>query len=703
MKRLVEYQQIGVVGVITVNNPPVNTLSIGVPEGIMEYLDQAIADSNIKAVVLMGAGGTFISGADIRELDALLKSDTPTIRDVFPRIEGSPKPVIAAIHGTALGGGLETALGCHFRCAVPGAKLGLPEVKLGLLPGAGGTQRLPRLIGVEPALDLMVSGQYISATKALTLGLVDEILNGDLLTGALDFANRVVDEKRPLRVISQMTARLQTTSGADYFNDMRSNLKKQRPDELAPFLIVDCVEAAVNAPFAEGLAMEERTFLECVDSPQSRAFRHLFFSERAATKVPGVDRTTPLRKIQKVAIIGAGTMGGGIAMNFAEAGIPVKILEVEQSALDRGLGVIRKNYESSAQKGKITPDQVEERMSLLQGVLSYDELADADLVIEAVFENMDVKQTVFKKLDQVCKPGAILASNTSTLDVDKIAAATSRPRDVVGLHFFSPANVMRLLEIVRGKQTAGDVVATVINMAQKIRKVPVVVGVCFGFVGNRMLEPYLREAMRLVLEGAAPGQIDAVLTRFGFAMGILSVVDLAGNDVGFLIREARRAEIAHDPSYQIISDKLYELGRYGQKTKRGFFIYEGRERVNDTEVVELAWNLADRLGIERRVITDEEILERCLYTLINEGADILDEGIAYHSGDCDLVWVNGYGFPAWRGGPMQYADEIGLDKVLGAMNKYREKLGAYGAMWFNPSPLLAKLVQEGKTFADHAK
>ncbi len=702
MKDLVEYQKKGVIGVITVNNPPVNALSYGVPQGIVERMKEGISDPTVKAIVLMGAGGTFIAGADIQELDKLVQPGAPTPRDVFPILEGCTKPVIAALHGTALGGGLETALGCHFRCAVPDAKFGLPEVKLGILPGGGGTQRLPRLIGVEPALDLMTKGEFISAEKALAFGLVDEILNGDLLTGALEFANRVVEENRPLRLVGQMTATLKASSPAEYFNEMRASLGKRRRGELAPFLIVDCVEAAVNLPFSEGLALEERLFKRCVKSPQSRALIHLFFAERAATRIPGVDRTT-LRKIEKVAIIGAGTMGGGIAMCFADAGIPVKILEIEQAFLDRGLGIVRQNYENAARKGRMTPGQVNDRMCLFQGILSYDDLADADLVIEAAFENMEVKKSIFRKLDQVCKAGAILATNTSTLNVNKIAAATHRLQDVVGLHFFSPANIMRLLEIVRGRETAGDVIATVIKMASKIRKTPVVAGVCFGFIGNRMFETYLRESMRLLLEGATPAQVDGVMTKFGFAMGVLSVIDLAGNDVSFLVRESRREDIAHDPSYQIISDKLYELGRYGQKTKRGFYIYEGRERISDPEVIELAEKLAADLGIERRVISDDEILERCLYTVINEGADILNEGIAYRSGDCDIVWVNGYGFPTWRGGPMQYADEIGLDKVLYSINKYREKLGAHGTMWFNPSPLLVNLVKEGKKFADYGK
>jgi 3-hydroxyacyl-CoA dehydrogenase len=702
MTRLVRYQRKGTTGVITVNNPPVNALSLGVPQGIMECLEQGINDPAIKAFIIMGAGSTFIAGADIREFGKPLPPGAPTIRDLIPLLEKCTKPVVATIHGTALGGGLETALGCHFRCAVADAKLGLPEVKLGLLPGGGGTQRLPRLIGVEPALDLMISGEHISAARALSLGLVDRILDGDLLTGALEFAEQAVEENRPLRVVSQTAATFKASSVAEYFAEIRAGLQKKRRDELAPFLIVDCVEAAVNLPIAEGLAIEERLFDQCVQSPQSRALIHLFFSERAAAKVPGADSTS-LRKVGKVAIVGAGTMGGGIAMCFTDIGIPVKILEIDQAALDRGLGIVRKNYEISAKKGKITPEQVNERMSWLKGVLSYDELADADLVIEAAFENMDVKKSIFAKLDRVCKAGAILATNTSTLDVNKIAAATKRPRDVVGLHFFSPANIMRLLEIVRGRETAGDVIATVIKMTRKIRKIPVVVGVCFGFVGNRMLEPYMRESMRLLLEGATPAQVDRVMTGFGFAMGVLSVVDLAGNDITYQVRQSRREEIARDPSYQIISDRLYELGRNGQKTKRGFYIYEGRERIDDPEVVELAEKLASELGIERRVISDEEILERCLYTLINEGADILHEGIAYRSGDCDLVWVNGYGFPAWRGGPMQYADEIGLDKVFDSLNKYREKLGAYGAMWFNPSPLLANLVKDGRKFADSGR
>lgn len=704
MKSLIEYTKIGAVGVITVNNPPVNALSIGVPQGILESLEQGIGDPEVMAFVLMGAGSTFIAGADIRELELLLQPGGFTLRDLLPVFEQCSKPVIAAIHGAALGGGLETALGCHFRCAVPHAKFGLPEVTLGLLPGAGGTQRLPRLIGIEPALDMILSGAHIGAEKALSLGLIDEILDGELLPAALEYAGRVVAQNRPLPVISRLPARLSVDSGTDYFNDIRSTLEKKSRGYLAPFLIVDCVEAAVTLPFAGGWAKEDELFRRCVASSQSKALLHLFFAERAAARIPGVDPKTPPRSIKKVAVIGAGTMGGAIAMNFANVGIPVKLLEIDVKQLETGLGVIRKNYEITADKGRITRGQVAERMALLHGTLAYDDLADADLIIEAVFEDMDVKKQIFRKLDAVCKPGAILATNTSTLNVDMIAAATERPGDVIGMHFFTPANVTRLIEIVRGRETTGDVIVSALSVTRKIRKIPVVVGVCFGFVGNRMLEPYMREAVRLILEGATPEQVDGVLTGFGMALGVCSMLDLTGMiDIAYPVRTSRRSDLKHDPGYHALTDKLYELGRFGQKTGRGFYLYNGRERSNDPEIIPLAEKLAAEHGIKRRYISDEEILERCLFTLINEAARILEEGIAYRSGDCDLIWTNGYGFPAWRGGPLQYADEIGLDRVLQALNTYRSCMGEYGAGWFTPSPLLEHCVRDGKKFADFNK
>jgi 3-hydroxyacyl-CoA dehydrogenase len=703
---LVEYEKYGAVAVIKINNPPVNALSVGVPKGIADCLSRGVDDPTVAAIVLMGGGTTFIGGADIRELDQLSREDF-TLRDALPALENCRKPVIAAIHGTALGGGLETALACHFRCAVPTAKFGLPEVKLGLLPGAGGTQRLPRLVGIPTALDMMLTGEHIDADKALRIGLLDEILTGELLPAALGFADRVIAEKRPLRRISQMNVPVDGEDSGDvtaaerHFRRVRTSLEEKAQGYLAPFLIVDCVEASVTLPFSAGLEKEAELFTQCLESPQSRALVHLFFAERAASKIPGLVSGIRPRSIAKVAVIGAGTMGGGIAMSFANAGIEVKILEVAQANLDRGLAAIRSNYERSVAKGSLAPEKMAARLGLLQGTLEYQDLADADLVIEAVFEDMELKKEILGTLDGICKPGAILATNTSTLNVDEVAAATARPRDIVGLHFFSPANVMRLLEVVRGRETAPDVLVTAIDVARKIRKLPVVVGVCYGFVGNRMLEPYMREALRLVLEGATPEQVDGVLTRFGLAMGVLSMCDLAGIDVGYHIRQSHRQDFQHDPTYHILSDRLYELGRYGQKTSRGFYLYEGRQKISDPEVPVLAEQLAAWVGVTRRSISEQEILERCLFMLINEGARILEEGIASRSSDCDLIWTNGYGFPVWRGGPMRYADEIGLEKVLEGIKRYRSALGEYGSMWFTPAPLLEKLVAEKRSFAEY--
>ncbi len=704
MENLLKYERKGAVAVLTMNNPPVNALGLGLRQGLQRGLEEAWNDPKVEAIVIASGQPLFSAGADISEFSGENFSAGPFLPKLLDDLESSPKLTIAAVNGGAFGGGLETALACHYRVASEGTRLGLPEVTLGILPGAGGTQRLPRLAGVKTALDMIVSGKPASAEEALKAGFVDKVVpkGCDLVDAAVEFAGELIARKAPLRAAGDLPVDTKDLP-ENFFDEYRQSIARKTKGFFAPERCIRAVEAACELPLKEGLKRESELFQECLDTPQARAQQHMFFAERQCAVIPDIPKGTETRDIKTVGVIGGGTMGGGIAMNFINAGIPVKILEVQQGALDRGIATIRKNYDISVKRGRFTPEQVEKRMSLLEGTLNYTDLFDADLVIEAVFENMDIKEKVFKTLDEVCKPGAILATNTSTLDVDRIASFTKRPEDVIGLHFFSPANVMRLLEIVRGQKTSKDVVATALQMAKTIKKVGVVVGVCFGFVGNRMLEPYAREAHRLVLEGASPRRVDSVLADFGLAMGVLSMYDLAGIDVGYLIREGRREEIAKDPSYELIADKLYEMGRYGQKTGRGFYIYEGRDQIVDPEVDELAVKIAGNLGIERREISDQEIFERCIYMLINEGADILREGIAIRSSDIDVVWCNGYGFPVFRGGPMQYADEIGLDTVLNAIKKYREKLGEYGKMWFTPSPLLEKLVTEGKKFKEFKK
>jgi len=688
------------VGVITLQSPPVNALGLPLRRALKEALDRARDDAAVEGVVVASALKLFCAGADIAEFASGAFSDAPFLPELLDGLEAMDKPVVAAVNGAALGGGLELALACHFRVAAPEAVLGVPEVQLGILPGAGGTQRLPRLAGVKKALDMIVSGNPIAADEALTLGLVDKVVDGR--DAPLDAALALAKEKAAAGDIRRTSELPVNTDGVDrqFFDDYRQSIARRTRGYFAPERCIQAVEAACELPYREGLEREAALFRECAATPQARAQQHIFFAERQSSVIPRLPKDTRPRDIRRVGVIGAGTMGGGIAMCFANAGIPVTVVEVKEEALDRGLGVVRKNYEISAKKGRLSDAQVEERMGLIRPSLSFDDLADADLVIEAVFESMEVKQQVFERLDAVCKPGAILASNTSTLDVDRIAGFTGRPQDVLGLHFFSPANVMKLLEIVRGAKTAPDVLATAVKLAKTIGKVPVVAGVCFGFIGNRMLEPYAREAHRLVLEGATPAQVDKVLADFGLAMGVLSMYDLAGIDVGFHVRESRRDQIAHDPSYELIADRLYALGRYGQKTGRGFYIYEGREQKPDPEVERLSEEIAAELGIQRREISDQEIFERCIYMLVNEGADILEEGIAYRPGDIDVVWCNGYGFPRFRGGPMQFADETGLRTIADGIEKYRDSLGEYGRMWFTVSPLLERLVKENKRFAD---
>ena len=700
----VTYETKDNIALILINSPPVNGLGQSVRAGLLECYRRAVSDDAVAAIVIGSATGVFCGGADISEFLTGKSSAEPILPHLLDEIEESAKPVVAAIDGVALGGGLELALVCDYRIATPTAKLGLPEVALGLIPGAGGTQRLPRIIGPAAALELIVAGKPITGSEALSCGLIDNLTDspegkpGSVIISAIAYAKELVATGAPVRSCANIAANTRELA-PDFFSTFRQNIARKTRGFFAPEQCIQAVEAACTLPLAEGLKKEQVLFAACMATPQARAQQHIFFAERAAAKIPGVDPKTPPRKIEKVAVIGSGTMGGGIAMNFINAGFPTTLLDLNEEALNRGLGAIRNNYEISAKKGRLTQQQLEQRMALINASTDYADIADADLVIEAVFEKMEIKQTVFKTLDEVCKPGAILATNTSTLDVDQIAAVTQRPQDVIGLHFFSPANVMRLLEVVRAKQTADDVIVTTLKLAKRINKLPVVVGVCFGFVGNRMLEPYGREAFRLLLEGATPNQIDTVLTDFGFAMGVCSMIDLAGNDISYMTRQSRRATFADDPSYAIVGDRLYEQGDYGQKTGRGFYCYSGRDKSDNPQVLEITAAAARELGITQRRVSNQEILERCLYPLINEGAKILDEGIAYRASDCDLVYVNGYGFPAWRGGPMHYADEIGLDIVLAAINKYRTELGDYGDRWFTPSPLLVRLANAGKTFS----
>lgn len=687
------YSTQGQVGIITINNPPVNALRAAVRSGIAEGVKRFAEDSKVNAIVLIGGGRTFIAGADIREFGK--PPSGPDLNSVIASMENCPKPLVAALHGTALGGGLETAFGCHYRVIAPSGRVGLPEVLLGLLPGAGGTQRLPRLVGAKAALDIMLSGAQVPAAKAKALGIVDEIVEGDLLPAAVAYAEKLVREKAPLRKIRDLPAKLDNPG---LFEETEKSIARKSRGFLAPFNIIKCVKAAVELPFDEGMKRERELFNECLTSSQSAAQRYFFFAEREVAKIADVPADTPTVDVKKAGVIGAGTMGGGIAMNFANAGIPVTVVETTQEALDRGLKVIRTNYENTAKRGGLKPEDVEKRMGLIKGSLSFDELKDADVVIEAVFENMDIKKEVFAKLDAVAKPGAILATNTSTLDVNEIASATKRPESVIGMHFFSPANVMRLLENVRGAKTSKETIATVMKLSKTIGKVGVLVGVCDGFVGNRMLAQRGRQAAYMVEEGALPQQIDKVLYDFGFPMGPFAMSDLAGNDVGWRIRQGKAASRDHNVRYEgTVADKLCELGRFGQKTGAGWFKYNLPDRtpVPDPEVEKIIEETSKKLGITRRPFSDEEILERCLYPMVNEGAKILEEGMAARPVDIDVIWITGYGWPVYRGGPMFWADQVGLKKIHDALLKYREQTGD---RFWEPAPLLTRLVKEGKTF-----
>lgn len=696
-----EYKVHGDVAVITMNNPPVNGLGHATRTAITQGLEQANADAAVKAIVITGAGKAFSGGADIKEFGSLKATAEPNLLSVILACENSSKPVVAAIHSVAMGGGLELSLGCHYRIAAPGANIALPEVKLGLIPGAGGTMRLPRVLGVEAALNMIVSGEPVKSELLAQLPgqkLFDKMASSPeaLLEEAIAYARSVADV-RPLPLVRNMPSR--HPMGDAYFQFARNMVKGMAKNFPAPAKCVDAVEASTKMKFDEGMKLEREIFTALMFTPESRALRHLFMAERAASKIADVPDDTKQRDIRKVAVIGAGTMGGGISMNFLNAGIPVTILETKQEALDRGLATIRKNYEGQVKKGKLKQDKYEQRMALLKPTLSYDDIGDADLVIEAVFEEMGVKETVFKKLDEVMKKGAILASNTSTLDVDKIAAFTKRPEDVVGLHFFSPANVMKLLEVVRGKKTAKDVMATVMSLAKKIRKTAVVSGVCDGFIGNRMIEQYSRQAGFLLDEGATPQQVDKAIEKFGFAMGPFRMGDLAGNDIGWAIRK-RRAQERPNMLYSRTADKLCELGRFGQKTGAGWYDYkEGRRDAIPSKLVEdMIVEHRKSLGIEPRKISDEEIVQRLVFSLVNEGAHILEEGIAARASDIDMVYITGYGFPIHRGGPMLYADQVGLFNVVQAMKRFQKNPRDDAKFW-EPAPLLAKLAAEGKTFS----
>ncbi len=696
-----EYKVHGSVAVITLANPPVNGLGLATRQGIVDGLGRANADAAVTSIVVTGAGGAFSGGADIKEFGTDKSLQEPNLLSVIAAIENSSKPVVAAVHTVAMGGGLELALGCHYRIAALGCSLALPEVKLGLIPGAGGTQRLPRVLGVEAALNLIVSGEPVKSELIAAVPgqkLFDKMAASAeaLAAEALAFAQSVADV-RPLPLVRNLPCK--HPEGDAYFQFARNMVKGMAKNYPAPAKCVDAVEAATKRKFADGMLFEREVFINLMWTPESRALRHLFMAERAASKIPDVPSDTPKREIKSVAVIGAGTMGGGISMNFLNAGIPVKILETKQEALDRGVATIKKNYEAQVKKGKLKEDKYAQRMALLTTTLDYADLKDADLVIEAVFEELGVKETVFKQLDAVMKPGAILASNTSTLDVDKIAAFTKRPEDVVGMHFFSPANVMKLLEVVRGAKTSKDVLATVMAIGKKIKKTSVVSGVCDGFIGNRMIEQYSRQAGFLLDEGCTPQQVDKAVEKFGFAMGPFRMGDLAGNDIGWAIRKRRSVERA-DMKYSRTADKLCELGRFGQKTGAGWYDYQAgkRDAIPSELVNKMIEDHRKELGITPRKISDEEIVQRLVFALVNEGAHILEDGIASKSGDIDMVYLTGYGFPIYRGGPMHYASEVGLFNVVQAMDRFAKNPNDDAEFW-KPAPLLAKLAAEGKAFA----
>ena len=689
------YEVRGANALIRLDYPPVNGLGAALRQGLMQALDRALADGAVKAIVVTGSERAFSGGADVKEFGTPNAAREPRLPALIAAFENSPKPVVAAVAGVCMGGGLELALGAHYRVAKSDAQIALPEVKLGLLPGAGGTQRLPRAIGLEAALNMIVSGSVVPAAKLKGTALFDDVVDGDAVAAAVALADKAVADKLPLKRVRDL--KVKDPQAEAFLQFARNTVGAASKNFPAPLKCVEAVAMSVNKPIDEALRLERESFMSLMNTPESRALRHIFAAERAATKIADVSEDTALRPIKKVGIIGAGTMGGGIAMNFANAGIAVVILEMKQEALDKGLGTIRKNYDNTAKKGRITEAQVTERLALITPTLGYDAMKDVDLVIEAVFENMDVKQQVFKTLDEVCKPGAILASNTSALNLNTIAGFTRRPQDVIGLHFFSPANVMRLLEIVRGDKTAPDVLATCMAMAKTIKKIGVISGVCDGFIGNRMLAKYGAAANGLLMQGALPQQVDKALERFGFAMGPFRVGDLAGLDIGWAGRKRRAAE--NPAAYQrVVADAICEKGRFGQKTGAGWYRYEpgARDPIPDPVVTEIIESFRKERGITARKITDDEVVERCVFALVNEGARILDEKIAARASDIDVVYLNGYGFPQHRGGPMLHADIVGLPNVVRSLNRFGAEPGAEA--WWQPAPLLQKLADDGKSF-----
>ncbi|MFN5049928.1 3-hydroxyacyl-CoA dehydrogenase NAD-binding domain-containing protein [Roseateles sp.] len=693
------YEVRGEIAVITLNNPPVNGLGFETRRAAAEGIARAEADAAVQAVVITGAGKAFSGGADIREFGSPKAMAEPNLPSLIAVVENCSKPVVAAIHSVCMGGGLELALGCHYRVAAPGAKIALPEVKLGLLPGAGGTQRLPRALGVEPALNMIVSGEPVASELLAQVPgqkLFQKIIEGDLLAGAIAYAQEVA-ALRPLPKVRELKARHAEPQA--FFQFARNMVGAQSRNFPAPLRCLEAVAASVfSKSFEEGIKAEREGFAALMQTPESKALRHAFFAERAASKIGDVPEDTPQRPIAKVAVIGAGTMGGGIAMNFLNAGLPVTLLETQQEALDRGIATIRKNYEAQLKKGKLKEDKYQQRMALLSSTLSYEDIREADLVIEAVFEELSVKEAVFKQLDAVMKPGAILASNTSTLDVNRIAAFTQRPQDVLGLHFFSPANVMKLLEVVRGEHTAKDVLATVMALAKKIKKTAVVSGVCDGFIGNRMIEQYSRQAGFLLDEGCTPQQVDRAVEQFGFAMGPFRMGDLAGNDIGWAIRKRRYVE-KPQLRYSASADRLCELGRFGQKTQAGWYDYQPgkREAIPSAVVETMLAKHREAIGAKPRAISDEEIVQRLVFALVNEAAHLLEEGIAQRASDVDMVYLTGYGFPLWRGGPMCYADTVGLFNVVQAMQRFARNPADDATFW-EPAPLIKRLLAEGKSF-----
>ena len=703
MSELVSLSREGEIAIITVNNPPVNALSPGVPEGIGAAIAEATKDESVKGVILIGGGRTFIAGADIKEFGKVTSGEKGrgSLLPLLLAIEDCPKPTVAAIHGTAFGGGLEVAMAFHYRVAAPAALVGQPEVKLGIIPGAAGTQRLPRLAGIAKAVDMCALGEPVKASDALKTGIVDRIVEGDLLQGAVGFVRELLAKGEGPRKSRDLTQKLgDAATNAGIFEAARAQAKKTKRGMIAPLAAIDAVEAATKLPFEEGCQREAELFKKCLFSDQSKAMIHVFFGEREVAKIPGLPKDTGTLEIRKAAVIGAGTMGGGIAMNYANAGIPVLLKETSQEFLDRGLATIKKNYANSVKKGRFSQEVMDQRMALITPTLSYDGFEEADIVTEAVFEGMDLKKQVFGELDKICKPNTVLASNTSTLNVDEIASATSRPEWVIGHHYFSPANVMRLLEMVRGKATSDLVIATSMALSRRLKKVGVLVGNCRGFVGNRMLAPYGREAQFLVEEGALPQDVDAAIYEFGFAMGPLSMGDLAGLDVGWRIRKEYKHLEKPGIRQPALADRLCEIGRYGQKTGAGWYRYdENRNRIPDPEVEKLIEEVSRDAGISRRPISAEEIIERTQYALINEGAKILEEGIAMRAVDIDIIYLNGYGYPVWRGGPMWYANTVGLKKVYDRVCEFHEQ---HGEIW-EPAALLKTLAEQGKNFADFDK